>query len=85
MQLQRGGRLGSRLTYAAPWIRVWKSRLYEISDLRSKWNSSTAYILANDSEQVRLLRRGDVVQVYSNTALGSDVSYKIKTATRIKR
>ena len=69
MQLQRGGRLGSRPTYAAPWIRVQKSRLYENSDLRSKWNNGTAYILADDPEQVRLLRQGDVVQVYSNTAL----------------
>ena len=33
-----------------------KSRLYENSDLRSKWNTSTAYILADDSEQVRLLK-----------------------------
>ena len=85
MQLQRGGRLGSRPTYAAPWNRVQKSQLSENSDLRSKWNSSTVYILANDSEQIRLLRQGDIVQVYSNTALGSDVSYKIKTATRIRR
>ena len=36
MQLQRGGRLGSRPTYAAPWIQVQKSRLHENSDLRSK-------------------------------------------------
>ena len=84
MQLQRGGRLGSRPTYAAPWIQVQKSRLHENSDLRSKWNTGTAYIPTDDSEQVRLLRRGDIVQVYSNTALGSEVSYKIKAATRIR-
>ena len=59
--------------------------MYKNSDLRSKWDSSTSYILADDSEQVRLLRRGDIVLVYSNTALGRDVSYKIKTATRIRR
>ena len=58
MQLQRGGRLGSRPTYAAPWIWVPKSRLHENSDLRSKWTSSTVYILADDSEQVRLLGEG---------------------------
>ena len=57
--------------------------LHKNSDLRSKWNTSTAYILANDSEQVRLLKRGDIVQAYCNTTLGSDVSYKIETATRI--
>ena len=84
MQLQRGGRLGSRPTYAAPWIRVQKSRLHENSDLRSKWNTGTVYILADDSEQVRLLGRGDIVQAYSNTALGSDVSYKIRAATGIR-
>ena len=33
MQLLRGGRLGSQPTYAAPWIWVQKSRLYENSDL----------------------------------------------------
>ena len=37
-------------------FRVQKSQLYENSDLRSKWDNSTAYILADDSEQVRLLR-----------------------------
>ena len=85
MQLQRGGRLGSQPTYAAPWVLVQKSQLHENSDLRSKWNGSTVYILTDDSEQVRLLRRGDIVLAYSNTALWADVSYKIETATRIRR
>ena len=84
MQLQRGGRLGSRPTYAAPWIQVQKSRLYKNSDLRSKWNSSTVYILADGTKQVRLRRRGDIVQVYCNTALWADVSYKIRAATLIE-
>ena len=84
MQLQRGGRLGSQPTYAAPWTWVQKSQLYENSDLRSKQNSSTVYILADDSEQVRLPRQGDIVQVYSSTALRSDVLYKIEAATRIR-
>ena len=85
MQLQRGGRLGSRPTYAALRVRIQKSRLHENSDLRSKWNTSTAYIPADDSEQVRLLRQGGIVQAYRNTALGSDVSYKIGTTTRRRR
>ena len=63
---------------------VQKSRLLENSDLRSKCSSGTVYILADDSEQVRLLRRGDIVQAYSNTALWVDVSYRIRTATRIR-
>ena len=84
MQLQRGGRLGSRPTYAAPWNRVQKSRLYENSDLRSKQSSDTVYILADDSEQVRLLKQGDIVRAYSNTALWADVSYRIRAATRIR-
>ena len=63
------------------------NRIQELrqSDLRSKCANGTVYILAVDSEQVRLLRRGDIVQAYCNTALGSDVSYKIETATRIRR
>ena len=59
--------------------------MHKNSDLRSKRASGTVYILADDSEQVRLLGRGDIVQAYSNTALGSDVSYKIDTATKIRR
>ena len=59
--------------------------MHKNSDLRSKWTSSTVYILADDSEQVRLLRRGDIVQAYCNTALGSDVLYKIEAATKIRR
>ena len=80
MQLQRGGRLGSRPTYAAPWIWIQKSRLYENSDLRSKCSSGTVYILADDSEQVRLLRQGDIVQAYSNTALWADVIVQDKNS-----
>ena len=64
---------------------VQKSRLYENSDLRSKWNTGTVYILADNSEQVRLLGQGDIVQAYSNTALGSEVLYKIEVATGIRR
>ena len=58
--------------------------MHKNSDLRSKRSSGTVYILADDSEQVRLLRRGDIVLAYSNTALWADVSYRIRTATRIK-
>ena len=32
---------------------VQKSRLYKNSDLKSKWNTVTAYILLSDSEQVK--------------------------------
>ena len=63
---------------------VQKSRLHENSDLRSKRGSGTVYILSDDSEQVRLLRRGDIVQAYSNTALWANVSYRIRAATRIR-
>ena len=58
--------------------------MHKNSDLRSKRSSGTVYILADDSEQVRLLRRGDIVLAYSNTASGSDVSYKTRSATRIR-
>ena len=54
MQLQRGGRLGSRPTYAAPWILVRKSRLHENSDLRSKQLRVHPYILRDDSERVKV-------------------------------
>ena len=57
MQLQRGGRLGSRPTYAAPWIQVQKSRLHENSDLRSKQLRVHPYIPQDDSEQVRVKER----------------------------
>ena len=43
MQLQRGGRLGSRLTYAAPWNWVQKSRLTQ--KLRLKVQVVYKYIL----------------------------------------
>ena len=46
--------------------------LHKNSDLRSKRSSGTVYILADDSKQVRLLRRGDIVLAYSNTALWAD-------------
>ena len=85
MQLQRGVRLGSRTTYAALWFWVQKSRLYKNSDLRYKWNNGTSYILTDNSEQVRLLRRGDIVQVYSNTALWANVSYRIRALPLIRQ
>ena len=64
---------------------VQKSQLYENSNLRSKWFTGTSYILADSSEQVRLPRQGDIVQVYSNTALWADVSYRIRRMLQIER
>ena len=84
MQLQRGVRLGSQPTYAALQVLVQKSQLYKNSDLRSKWDNGTSYILPVDSELVKLLRQGDIVQVYSNTALWADVSYKIEAQPLIE-
>ena len=54
MQLQRGVRLGSRTTYAAlSEFKLQESQLHKNSDLRSKWHSSTSYILLDDLEQVK--------------------------------
>ena len=44
MQLQRGVRLGSRMTYAAPEFDVQEPDRFKNSDLRSKCPTCTAYI-----------------------------------------
>ena len=62
MQLQRGGRLGSRPTYAAPWNWFQKSRLARKLRLKVQVATSTFLYTAEGLKRVKQQGKGDIVQ-----------------------